>query len=228
MIIKNLSRRANLKNQLFRYIFRYIYRNEEIKEYDEHSFESTLQTLGVHFTGTDLHYLEQELKEAELQADFTKNSPDRNYINYIQNFILKDESLKKDKENNSESKEPFILKHNVFSNSINGFIREFQRNEAERIYKRSDQAVTHTVISWAEKDRDHITQEMLRETFSTYVSVRGENNIYVGTAHNLESSGHIHLHLIMGSTDKYGKSSRISKLEFQAVREKMELFQALN
>jgi hypothetical protein len=73
-----------------------------------------------------------------------KNLTRRSNIGQLVNYILK---LEKD-----EKAEP-ILKHNLRSRSATGWTKEFESNEALRLYKRSDNIkLNHTILSFSNKD----------------------------------------------------------------------------
>ncbi len=226
MIIKNLSRKSG-SGQLVRYIFKYIFRGDEVLEKEPVSFEDTLLSLGIQFTAKDIRYLEAEVAEAKLMADFKEKSPDNDYQYYIQNYLLKDRpGIVAEQPKEYQSDQPFVIKHNIRSNSISGYIKEFERNESHRLYRRSDQvSIHHTILSWSNLDKGNVSDAMLKDMAQEYIRLRGENNLYVGTVH--KDREHIHLHIAMSGTQLNGRSSRVSKQEFQGIKIQLQEYQKL-
>lgn len=229
MIVKNLSRsNAGGGGQLVKYIFRYIFKDQGtpiITKQDLH--RPFYIPKGVKVTAKDIKHLYSERADAALLAGLKEKYPSMNIKAYVDNYLVPKAQFH---ENNKEMQgvkaqaSPFVIKHNMRANSINGFIREFEANERGRIHKRKDATIVHhSIISWSNKDSPHITEKMLRDMSKEYIKLRGENNLYVGTVH-LDRE-HIHLHMAMGGTTVEGKSSRISKKEFEEVKVKLQQYQ---
>jgi len=116
--------------------------------------------------------------------NLTRKSGTGTLLNYLFKYITNKDKI-------SENK-PFIVRHNIRSNTIQGYIKEFELNEKNRIHKRKDQpAVNHVIISWSNKDADKLTNNMLRDMAKMFIKIRGEQNLYVITKHIDRS--HIHL-----------------------------------
>src|SRR5437764_893402 len=95
-----------------------------------------------------------------------------------------------------EQHAPFIIRHNVRSYDVKGFVKEFKNNAQRRVHARKDQtAIHHTILSWSNKDRVVVTPDMIKRIAKRYIALRGESNLYVGTIHT--DREHIHLHLAM-------------------------------
>lgn len=61
--------------------------------------------------------------------------------------------LKEDKTLNVDRK-PLIIKHNLRSNNIESWTKQFRENEALRLQKRKDNIlVHHTIISFSNRDK---------------------------------------------------------------------------
>ena len=120
---------------------------------------------------------------------------------------------------------PFIVRHNIRSNSIPGYVQEFEQNERNRKVKRKDQTcINHTIISWSNKDAKHLNDNTLRNLAKAYIRFRGELNLYVITKH--VDKEHTHLHCCVSATEMgTGKSSRISKLEFEGLKKSLDAYQ---
>ncbi|MFM2226179.1 MAG: hypothetical protein RJA07_2381 [Bacteroidota bacterium] len=125
----------------------------------------------------------------------------------------------------NEKFKPIVIRHNIRSRSIAGYVKEFEANELLRLHHRVDNVkINHTILSFSNLDKEHISEKMLKDIAKKYISTRGKDNIYIGTAHY--DGDHIHLHLISSSV-KYltGKSDRISKQEFQQLKISMDAYQ---
>lgn len=141
-------------------------------------------------------------------------------IKQVLNYLFKDENKLKNSENRS-----FVIRKNVRSRKVEKMAKEFEKNEALRVHKRINNIkVYHTVISFSNKDKDQITEPMLRDISKQYMKLRGNDNLYVGAAH--WDHDHVHLHFVVSGT-KYltGESSRQSKAEFQKLKLAMDSYQ---
>lgn len=124
-----------------------------------------------------------------------------------------------------DSQDPFILKHNIRTKSLDTWSNAFEENERFRIHNRKDNIkVYHTVLSFSNKDKQHITNEKLTAIAKHFISLQGKDNLYVGTAHY--DKDHIHLHLVMSGT-KYltGVTNRKTKEDFHQLKLSMDNFQ---
>lgn len=119
---------------------------------------------------------------------------------------------------------PFIVRHNIRSNTIDGYIKEFEQNEKNRIHKRKQQiAINHVILSWSNKDAIQLTDLKLRNMAKMFIKLRGEHNLYVITKHT--DQNHIHLHCALSATQISGKSSSISKLSFETLKKSLDAYQ---
>lgn len=119
---------------------------------------------------------------------------------------------------------PFVVRHNIRTNTIQGYIQEFEVNEQRRIHKRKQQpAVYHTILSWHKDDAVFLNDAKLRVLAKQFIKCRGEHNLYVFSKHM--DREHIHLHCAISATQLNGKSSRISKREFEELKIKMDKYQ---
>jgi hypothetical protein len=151
-----------------------------------------------------------------------KKTGTRQLVRYIFRYLLQEE--KTGGAMNLPISRPFIIKHNIRSSTVEGFIKEFEQNLRQRKHKRSDQTIIHhTILSWSQQDTRHITDTMLRRIARKFIQLRGENNLYVGTKHIDRS--HIHLHIAVSGNQLNGKSSRLSQKQFAALKKRMDTFQ---
>lgn len=118
----------------------------------------------------------------------------------------------------------FVVRHNIRSRTIPGYIKEFERNEALRIHKRKDSVqVYHTILSFSNKDKDQINEAVLRDMAKKYIELRGKDNLYVITAHH--DKDHIHMHCAMAGTKLSGLSARVSRTEFANIKKELDAYQ---
>lgn len=121
---------------------------------------------------------------------------------------------------------PFIIRHNVRSRSLKGFIREFEENESYRLVHRKDSVkIFHTIISFSNKDSHLVTDRMLKDIAAKYISERGLNNLYVGAKHS--DRDHVHIHLAVSGVQLNGRSSRITKQQFHHIKLELDRYQKL-
>ncbi|MEK7227820.1 MAG: relaxase/mobilization nuclease domain-containing protein [Patescibacteria group bacterium] len=124
----------------------------------------------------------------------------------------------------SSGEVPFIIRHNIRSSTLEGFIMEFKQNEKNRIHKRSNQtALNHFIISFSPDDSLHIDDKKLRAIAKKFIQLRGENNLYIGSKHMDKS--HIHLHIAGSGTQINGRASRISKKQLADLKKALDAFQ---
>ncbi len=85
----------------------------------------------------------------------SRKSNSSQLVKYIFRYVLDDEKKKEISKNDLvKSVQPnFIIRHNVRSRSVKGYVKEFQENEAYRIVRRKDSVqLFHTIISFAPGD----------------------------------------------------------------------------
>jgi hypothetical protein len=134
--------------------------------------------------------------------------------------------LFKDKEKLSNEKfKPLTMRHNIRSRSLDKMVKEFKANETFRRVQRKDSVkIYHTIISFGKKDKEKITEKMLRDFGKKYMELQGKDNMYLMTQH-IEKE-HIHLHVVMSGT-RYltGVANRISRAEFAQLKVAMQTYQ---
>jgi hypothetical protein len=136
-------------------------------------------------------------------------------INYILKYINNAEKVKG---------KSCIIKHNITSNAIAGYINEFKANEKRRIHTRSNQpTIQHVILSWSNKSSVVINDAIIQDLAKQYIKFRGDNNLYLGTIH--KDREHIHLHMAVSATQLNGVSSRISKEQFKDLKLAMDAYQ---
>lgn len=147
-----------------------------------------------------------------------KNAGAGKLLKYIFRYVLDEEKL------SSKTQQSFIIRHNIRSRTIEGYVKEFKANQENRLFKRKDQAVIHhTILSWSNRDAHHITDPMLKDIVRRYIKLRGENILYVGTKH--VDCDHIHLHIAQSAYRLNNRSSRISKAAFARLKIELDAYQ---
>jgi len=149
--------------------------------------------------------------------NLTRKSGSGQFLRYIFKYMSQEEKIGKHQES-------FVIRHNLRGHDINSLITAFKKNESNRFYTRVDQTcVNHTILSWSNKDKDHVTPAMLKDIAKKYIEARGENNLYAGAIHT--DREHTHLHIAMSGTTLGGKSSRISQQEFADLKVALDAYQ---
>lgn len=152
-----------------------------------------------------------------------KNAPAQ-LISYILRYILEEEKQASGKTKHNLNLGNFVIRHNLKSKNTEGYVREFKINEEHRIYKRSNQpAMHHTILSWSDKDAALLTKKMLQDMAKQYIKLRGENNLYLGTAHL--DRHHVHLHIACSATKLNGLANRMSKRDFEKLKKDLDRYQ---
>ncbi|HAO09402.1 MAG TPA: hypothetical protein DCQ50_21020 [Chryseobacterium sp.] len=149
-----------------------------------------------------------------------KNLSRKGGTEQVINYLFKD----KDKLSNDKFK-PLVIRHNIRSRSLDKVIKEFKANETfRRVHRKDSVKLYHTIISFGKKDKEKITEQMLRDFGKKYMELQGKDNMYIMTQH-IEKE-HIHLHVVMSGT-KYltGVANRISKAAFRQLKVAMQTYQ---
>ncbi len=117
-----------------------------------------------------------------------------------------------------------VIRHNVHSRSISGYVKEFQRNDELRIHKRKDNVqIHHTILSFSNKDKEHVTEDVLRDMGEKFIELYGKDKLYVMVSHH--DHDHIHLHCSISGTKLNGMSSRMSAAEFAKLKVELDKYQ---
>lgn len=146
-------------------------------------------------------------------------------VNYVFKYVFKERNIKPTKsEQSNNDKSKFIIRHNIRSRSVKGFIKEFKENEKYRLVHRKDSVkLYHNIISFSNKDKEHINDKLLKDIAQKFIQERGLNNMYAGTKH--EDKDHIHLHITISGTQLNGRSSRISKQQLHHIKIVLDKYQ---
>lgn len=140
-------------------------------------------------------------------------------IQYALRYSMKEGNMQTQKE-----QAVFLLKHNIRSTNVEGYIKEFKENESYRIYRRKDSVVLfHSILSFAPEDKERITKATLKDMAKKFVELRGTDCLHIAAAH-LEKE-HKHIHIISSGVKVNGRSSRVSKQAFTHILNELEQYQ---
>ncbi|CAM6002396.1 unnamed protein product [Sphagnum balticum] len=132
-------------------------------------------------------------------------------------YILRDSAVARDQEG-----KPYVIRHNVFGTPAE-VEHQLRDNNGRRLHARSNSNhFIHTIISLSEKDKEHVTPEMLEELSRKYIELLNPNGLYYGTFHLQENP---HAHLISSGSDLEGRALRVSKEEYKHIKIELESFQ---
>ncbi|MBL7771719.1 MAG: relaxase/mobilization nuclease domain-containing protein [Chitinophagaceae bacterium] len=117
------------------------------------------------------------------------------------------------------------LKHNLSGGDRERWVKQMEFNHGLRKVKTKNAIqVYHEIISFHKEDSDRINRTMLLDIGKKYIELRGKTNQVIMREHR--DKDHRHIHVVMSATEFLtGKSSRISKKEFEKFRVEMEKFQ---
>jgi hypothetical protein len=116
-----------------------------------------------------------------------------------------------------------VFTHNLREKDIDGYTREFTENESFRQRHRSDQVyLSHEIISF-HRDEENITPEMLNDMVKQYISLRGNEGVYLGAVHC--DTDHVHIHLAVSALEyRTGKSFHVAKPELHQLKSEFQRY----
>jgi hypothetical protein len=157
----------------------------------------------------------------------SRKSNTNQLVNYIFKYVFKEQKqniTQTRPEQSKGGKGKFIIRHNIRSRSVKGYMKEFKENESYRLVHRKDSVMLfHTIISFSNKDKEHIDDKLLKDIALKFIEERGLNNLYAGTKH--EDKDHVHLHIAISGTQLNGRSSRISKQKLHSIKLALDKYQ---
>jgi len=118
-----------------------------------------------------------------------------------------------------KNEKPEIISHNLRSDTIPGYTKEFIENESFRQHTRSDQVyLFHEIISFnASEDNNQIGPEVIRDIANEYFRLRGHEGVMLGAVHR--DKEHVHLHVCVSALQfRTGTSFRLSKGELRELK----------
>jgi hypothetical protein len=133
------------------------------------------------------------------------------------NYILRDEAALRDKDGNL-----ITIQHNVFGTpkEIEG---QFKDNEARRLHRRiNNNVLLHAILALSEKNKEDITPEMLEHLSKEFISMVDPNSLAYGAIH---MDGNPHAHVIISGSNMLGQSTRMSRDQFQRIKQELQALQ---
>lgn len=118
-----------------------------------------------------------------------------------------------------------IVTHNLFGRSHEELVKEFRDNDRLRLHERADGVrLYHEILSWHDLDTAAITKEKLDDLTRQYINLRADRGLVFAMSHH--DRDHVHVHLcISGVECATGKSIRMSKSQFTAVKRTLQNYQ---
>ena len=112
---------------------------------------------------------------------------------------------------------PETFSHNLRSDTISGYTKEFIENESYRVQSRSDQVyLFHEIISFNGAE-NNISPEIMQDIATEYVRLRGHEGVMLGAVHR--DKNHTHLHFCVSALQfRTGTSFRLSKNELRELK----------
>ncbi|MBS1686309.1 MAG: relaxase/mobilization nuclease domain-containing protein [Bacteroidetes bacterium] len=118
---------------------------------------------------------------------------------------------------------PYYIKHNILGRTVEEIEREYKDNEKNR-RRQNGIRLYHDIISYRSADSERLSTDTIDKIARKYIELRNDKALYFGAAH--EDKEHIHIHLMISSIEAYsGKSIRISKNEFKAVKMQLQEYE---
>lgn len=149
-----------------------------------------------------------------------KSHKNNNSFEKLLNYMLNDKDRLFDDTGYS-----FVVTHNLKGNDINEWVKQFKENENYRKLKRQNSVLaTHEIISFHKDDASNITLEKLEDMARQYVSIRNGKGMFVAVPHFDKEHYHIHI-CASGIEYKSGKAMRLSKMDLQKVKKKIQVYQ---
>lgn len=118
--------------------------------------------------------------------------------------------------------QPVTIRHNVFG-SIKEIEEQFKDNNARRLNHRSNNnLLLHTILALSEKNKEEITPDMLLHLSREYLKLLDPDSLAFGSIH---MSGNPHAHILVSASNLLGHSTRVSRDEFQRIKQELQAIQ---
>lgn len=143
-------------------------------------------------------------------------------IQYATRYVVKDND-----KHASQDYMKVLAKRNLRSSkTVDEYIKDFKENEKYRLYRRKDSVILfHTILSFAPGDKKKISINVLTDIANKFIDLRAPNCLNLAIGH-LEKE-HTHIHVLTSGVQVNGKSSRVSKQEFNRILAELEEYQQL-
>lgn len=119
----------------------------------------------------------------------------------------------------------FIIKHNVRGESMEEWVQSFLENEERRIHqRRNNTVVSHVILAFSREDTPNISKAILQDIGKEYIRLFNPRSMCVVVPHY--DKAHIHLHFCFSGIEYMtGKTMRISRQEFQKLKDDVQIYQ---
>ncbi|HRI34693.1 MAG TPA: relaxase/mobilization nuclease domain-containing protein [Saprospiraceae bacterium] len=136
------------------------------------------------------------------------------------NYMMHDKDRYKD-----ERGESFVLQRNVTGRTIKSWNKQFEKNETNRLYQRSNSVTMyHEILSWSNKDTKNMTIDKMKDMADKYMEIRSENSMFIAIPHQDKTHWHMHF-CISGTQIETGLASRVSREEFKNIKKEIQQYQ---
>ena len=120
-------------------------------------------------------------------------------------------------------RERIILKRYIRGFDPEKWASQFKANDERRSFNHAKRTVLrHEIISFSNKDNQHLTPEILRAFGQFYLKHRSPSSMGICGVHYEQS---IHLHFILSAVGVDTKSTRVSREDFKNFKIKLQEFQ---
>lgn len=118
-----------------------------------------------------------------------------------------------------------VLTHNLRGATGTEWVQEFREAEELRLHRRKDSVqLYHEVMSFHDEDTGQLTPEKLDDLALEYIRLRAERGLVVAISHHDQEHTHVHF-LISGVEHSTGRSMRMSRSTFTAIKRSMQTLQ---
>lgn len=136
------------------------------------------------------------------------------------NYLIQD----KDRTINTAG-QSFLIQHNLKGDSIQEWVKHFEKNESYRQYRRKDNVMLfQEIVSFDKKDTPHLTLKKMETLARAYIQLRNPKGVFLIVPHFDRSHAHFHC-LVSPLQYKSGKSLSMSKTEFQSLKQNLQSIQ---
>jgi hypothetical protein len=124
-----------------------------------------------------------------------------------------------------EAETDLVKQENILEKRIKNMVKQFESNESLRKIQRTNaNRAYHEIISFHKSDTDKLPKKVLLKIARKYAKERSPNSMVISSMHS--DKEHLHIHNVISALEfATGKPVRLSRKEFNGVKERMEQFQ---
>ena len=124
-----------------------------------------------------------------------------------------------------EAKTDLVKQEQILEKRIQNMVKQFESNESIRKIQRINKnRAYHEIVSFHKSDTDKLPKKVLLKIARKYAKERSPNSMVVSSMHS--DKEHLHIHNVISALEfATGKPVRLSRKEFNGVKERMEQFQ---